>query len=430
MRCGRKIGCPKRVLTLALNALRRLDRFGRFSLEIAVIPFQIYRRVPLLRRPFYQRDQAIAERDCAIAELNALRAERQTPEMTDRTYWWRHRSGKRTAGATGVTGPSTSDDALLVARIIAAYRTANATALGDQGSVWLPSLKYPIHDTLMRREAETIVAPMLRDPGSNMLFYGFDNLSSGTRDPNAIWDDSHHVRVYDDLLRLAEAVGTQRLEYPEGPETRPAPDPEVILRDLDTAFGFNVHFPNPYPDEVGLKTSRGVASYRAVQGLYQAYRVAELVRARPDARVVEIGVGLGRTAFYAQQFGLHDYTLIDLPMTNVAQGYFLGRALGPDAISLFGEDRSGIRILPPVAFLEAADRYDLVVNVDALPELATDTATAYCQAIKARADIFLSINHEYSTLTVREICAGLGMRAESRMPYWLRRGYVDEVFRF
>jgi hypothetical protein len=30
---------------------------------------------------------------------------------------------------------------------------------------------------------------------------------------------------------------------------------------------------------------------------------------------------------------------------------------------------------------------------------------------------------------VREICAGLSMRAESRMPYWLRRGYVDEVFR-
>jgi hypothetical protein len=394
-----------------------------------VIPFQIHRRVPLLRRPFFQRDKAIAERDRAIAELDALRAKLQTLEATDRTYWWRHRSGKRTAGASGVTGRSTADDASLITRIIAAYRTASATALGDQGSVWLSSTKYSIHDALMSREAGTVVAPMLRDPGSNMLFYGFDNLSSGTRDPNAILDNTHHVRVYDDLLRLSEAVGTQRLEYPEGPETQPAPDPEVILRDLDTAFGFAVHFPNPYPDEVGLKTSRGVASYRAVQGLYQAYRVAELVRDRPDARVVEIGGGLGRTAFYAQQFGLHDYTLIDLPMTNVAQAYFLGRVLGPDAISLFGEDRPGIRIQPPTVFLDAADRYDLVVNVDALPELAADTATAYCQAIKARADIFLSINHEYNALTVRDICAGLSMRAESRMPYWLRRGYVDEVFR-
>ncbi len=308
-----------------------------------MIPFQIYRRVPLLRRPFYQRDKAIAERDYAIAELDTLRSEHQTLEAADRSYWWRHRSGKRTAGASGVTGPSTADDALLVARVIGAYRTASATALGDQSSVWLSSTKYSIHDALMSREAETVVAQMLRDPGSNMLFYGFDNLSSGTMDASAIWDNTHHIRVYDDLLRLGEAVGTQRLEYPEGPEQRPVPDPEVILRDLDTAFGFTIHFPNPYPNEVGLKTSRGVASYRAVQGLYQAYRVAELVRDRPDARVVEIGGGLGRTAFYAWQFGLHNYTLIDLPMTNVAQAYFLGRVLGPDAISLFGENRPGIR---------------------------------------------------------------------------------------
>ena len=297
---------------------------------------------------------------------------------------------------SGVTGPSTADDASLVARIIAAYRAASATTLGDQGPVWLSSIKYSIHDALMSREAETVVAPMLRDPGSNMLFYGFDNLSSGTMDANSIWDNTHHVRVYDDLLRLGEAVGIQRLEYPEGPEQRPAPDPEVILRDLDAAFGFTIHFPNPYPNEVGLKTSRGVASYRAVQALYQAYRVAELVRDRPNARVLEIGGGLGRTAFYAHQFGLRDYTLIDLPMTNVAQAYFLGRVLGPDAICLFGEDRPGIRIQPPAAFLDAADRYDLVVNVDALPEMAADTATAYCQAIKARADMFLSINHEYN----------------------------------
>ncbi len=262
-----------------------------------------------------------------------------------------------------------------------------------------------------------------------MLFYGFDNLSSGTMDMNSIWDKVHHARVYDDLLRLGEAVGTQRLEYPEGPETPPAPDPEIILRELDTALGFTIRFPNPYPNEVGLKTSRGVASYRAIQALYQAYRVAELVRDRPNARVLEIGGGLGRTAFYTHQFGLRDYTLIDLPMTNVAQAYYLGRVLGPDAISLFGEDRPGIRIHPPAVFLDAADRYDLVINVDALPELATDTATAYCQAIKARVDIFLSINHEYNATTVREICARLGMRADSRMPYWLRRGYVDEVFR-
>jgi hypothetical protein len=105
-----------------------------------------------------------------------------------------------------------------------------------------------------------------------------------------------------------------------------------------------------FPDVVGLATSGGVASYRAVQALYQAWRIAELVSHHPSASVVEIGAGLGRTAFYARQYGLRDYTIIDLPITNVAQGYFLGRTAAPDAVSLFNESESGLRVLPPAAF--------------------------------------------------------------------------------
>ncbi len=120
-------------------------------------PFQLHRRVPLLRRPLYQRDQAIAERDRAIAELEALRAERNDLETKDNSYWWGHRSGKRIAGTSGVADPSTADDASLIARIIAAYRAANATTLGDQGPAWLSSIKYAIHDALMSGEAETVV---------------------------------------------------------------------------------------------------------------------------------------------------------------------------------------------------------------------------------------------------------------------------------
>ena len=58
--------------------------------------------------------------------------------------------------------------------------------------------------------------------------------------------------------------------------------------------------------------------------------------------------------------------------------YFLGRTLGEKAIRLFGEEEGpGIRILPPAAFLAAADRYDLVVNVDSLTEMARDRAVSY-----------------------------------------------------
>jgi hypothetical protein len=56
------------------------------------------------------------------------------------------------------------------------------------------------------------------------------------------------------------------------------------------------------------------------------------------------------------------------------------------------------------------------------------TAGACCEAIKARTDLFLSINHEIKLLTVRDLCASLGMTSTIRSPYWMRRGYVEEIF--
>jgi hypothetical protein len=38
-----------------------------------MIPFQLHRRIPLVRRPFYQRDKATAERDALRAELDLIK---------------------------------------------------------------------------------------------------------------------------------------------------------------------------------------------------------------------------------------------------------------------------------------------------------------------------------------------------------------------
>ena len=159
-----------------------------------------------------------------------------------------------------------------------------------------------------------------------------------------------------------------------------------------------------------------------IQALYQAWRVPLLTGSVSSSRILEIGGGLGRTAYYAWRSGARDYTIIDLPMTGVAQGYFLDRTLGEDSVCLFGEERSGIRVLPQAAFLDATDRYDLAINVDSLTEMAAETAEAYCSAIKARAGVFLSINHETNPFTVCETCTNVGMPVISRTPYWLRRG--------
>ena len=148
--------------------------------------------------------------------------------------------------------------------------------------------------------------------------------------------------VVRELLLLSEVLGARRLWNPEAPQlTAALPDVETMMLQLDQAVGFRIDFPNPFPDEIGLVTSRGIASRRAVQALYQAARIASLIKENA-ARIAEIGAGPGRTAYYATKFGITDYTIIDLPMSNVAQANFLGRTLGPDMISLFGENRPGI----------------------------------------------------------------------------------------
>jgi hypothetical protein len=367
-----------------------------------VIPFGIHRRIPLVRRPFYQRDQAIRERDALAAELTLLKS-------------------------TAVTPPQFVEDdhGALVDRIIAAYaRSVGVTPQSD--SFWdnaFFGLKRDVHDALMAKD-RVVVADILRDPGRTDLFYGFENLARSLAHGANYGGRDVHL----DLMLLSEAIGATRCRNPEYGEPTALPDVESLVEILDDTLGSSLQFPNPFAGEVGLATSRGVASYRAVQAIFQAWRIVELVGAQPGARVLEIGAGLGRTAYYATQFGVTDYTIVDIPLSNVAQAAFLGRALGTDAIRLFGEEGSGVRILPPPVFLEGDDSYDLVVNVDSLTELAPDVARSYGEAIKARAALFLSINHEHQAFTVRDLFNQIGLTAASRAPYWMRRGYVEEVF--
>jgi hypothetical protein len=190
--------------------------------------------------------------------------------------------------------------------------------------------------------------------------------------------------------------------------------------------------PNPFPSEWGLVSSRGIVSFRVPQALYQAWRIAQLLKGIEKPRVLEIGGGLGRTAFYARQFGIRDYTIIDIPVSSLAQGYFLGRTLGEENVSLFGETAADeqVKIMPPGFFLDGTDRYDLVVNVDSLTEIGRVAADQYWSAIEARAKKFLSINHEANEFTVAQLIGEARHITVSRTPYWMRRGFVEEVVEF
>lgn len=325
------------------------------------------------------------------------------------------------------------DDEALIRRIVAAYQAASRTPLGSSDTRWLTNifdLKRDLHEAMLAGDLATTAA-WLRKPMQSELMNGFDNMAASL----AWWatDDPHHsAQIYHDLISLAEAVGVLAFRNPEHPEVHwPWPAVEPLLEALDRAVGFRITFPNPFAGEIGLATSRGVASYRAVQAIYQAWRIATLMGRAGGARIVEIGAGLGRTAWFAWCAGQRTYTVVDLPLTGAAQAYFLGRVIGADNVCLFGEaPRPGIRIVPPVAFLDADDRYDLAVNVDSMPEMARETARQYVGTIAARCDNFLSINHEANSFCVRELLEGVAFARYARTRCWMRQGYVEEWLAF
>ncbi|MEL2319325.1 hypothetical protein AAER40_27275, partial [Klebsiella pneumoniae] len=170
------------------------------------------------------------------------------------------------------------------------------------------------------------VANLLRNPAASMLFYGFDSIQAqdAPKNEEAFWVAWNHRLTYDSLLQLARAVGVRRVENPEtNIDFDDAPEVEDLLTQLDSALGFKIDFPNLFAGEVGLQTSRGVCNYRASQSLYQAWRIVSLVGGKTPPRVMEIGAGLGRTAYYATRMGIADYTIIDIPLTGVSRGSYL-----------------------------------------------------------------------------------------------------------
>ena len=208
---------------------------------------------------------------------------------------------------------------------------------------------------------------------------------------------------------------------------------EDILAGIDKAC-IPFSMPNPFESEHGLGSSRGVISYRVPQALYQAWRIKQLLKGIQNPRVLEIGAGLGRTAFYANELGIKDYTIVDLPITTVAQGYFLGRALGEENICLGGEqfdgDQNRVKIVVPEIFFAGDKTYDLILNVDSLTEMDFDVAQSYWDKIKVSTNIFLSINHEANKFRVRDLFVeDLNNLIVHRGLYWMRKGYVEELIR-
>jgi hypothetical protein len=398
-------------------------------------------RIPPIRRILVQRDALLREN----RELRGVAAPREAADAEERVIFrierLMHRPFGELSAAPGISTGETVDDSRMVERVLKTYLATAGPSSVEPTAIWkaiFDTRQRPLHDLILGGDAEAVGA-MLRRPGDSDLFWGFDGL---VRDEVLRAKASPAIAMavakmcQDHLVRLAEVIGAVRMENPESLSGRPLAGlwpTDDLLSLIEKATGREVRFPNPFPDEIGVQTGAGVASYRAMHAIYQAWRIHGLLEGIPKPRVLELGGGLGRTAFYARQFGITDYTIIDLPFTGLAQGYFLCRTLGEDQVALQGEGGTGdpdkVKVLNPGSFLDGSDRFDLVLNVDSLTEMDRSTADLYLRRIQSATPLFLSINHERNPFSVKELLDDDRSRIAGvqRYPYGVRRGYVEEL---
>jgi hypothetical protein len=329
-------------------------------------------------------------------------------------------------------------DTTLLLRIKTAYRQSITHYQQPNDTMWasIAEKRQNIHAALLSDD-DDVLSDLLANPAKTELFFGMDTVVGHLVDSITASEPSRiHVleAVKSHFIEMAETIGATRAWYFEAKPNRDELTDvtvENILNGIDKIIGVRLPYPNPFENEFGINTSRGIIVPRTPMAIYQAHRlqtVADLVGGR---KVLEIGPGNGRCAFYAHAMGFDDYTTIDLPMGVVGQACFLAATLGPDKIWMLGDDaslqRGRIRLLPPFAL--SSEDFDIVLNVDSLTEMARDQSVDYLKFAANRSKAILSINHELNTYTVRELAEMADLMTRPiRSSMTIRRGYIEELF--
>jgi hypothetical protein len=356
-------------------------------------------------------------------------------------------------GVTQAAENDSSSDEAIGNRLIAAYRAATSEApRAERGHDmwtliardWYGDLHALIADGDPLR-LTAYLKELPRQPAGQGYFQGraaFDRLVEHPDDQNdrALW-------LMDHLVGLAEAVGLVDVRCPEqgGWSDFQALSAGPLRDAIEHEIGLPVGMPPIFSGLFALESRSRPIHLRSVMAAYAIWTLRHAMvslagKAPRELHVAEIGAGIGFTAFAAHHAGIGRYAIYDLPDVNVAQGYFLLKALPHAAIRLSGETNpdATIAVLHGASFHDTAQAAcDLVLNIDSLPEIDPIEAQRYLATAATRAPWLLSINQESRAMQtadtrqsrVRDLVARAGgFRMIQRSPNWVRAGYVDEIW--
>jgi hypothetical protein len=330
---------------------------------------------------------------------------------------------------------------LAAERLIAAYHNAIAdeqkSPLAREGEdLWTGLIRTELPDLMSMIEAGDAkgLADFLMHFGESFVWFG--GITTCIDGYTQKLDPQHVALTYlDKLICVGEYLGLIGFEFPETTSwgTNLHADINDLIEKIEGALEISITPPMGAIHTDGLETAKGLFHYRHINGLYGGIRVRELNE--DVGPCCEFGGGLGMTAMYARRLGVTDYTMLDLPITCLLAGHYLLHSVGLDSVRLYGEeaDPGTIKILPYWECLNLPEKhYALAVNQDSFPEIADNLIEEYLVQIKRMTkDYFLSINHEgFDPKTVNNFAKrAKGYKKVSRSKYWLREGYVEELFR-
>jgi hypothetical protein len=337
-------------------------------------------------------------------------------------------------------------DEAICSRLIAAFREAQVDEPKTTG-IWSQDVfqqrQRPLTDALQKGDP-SVLAERLAEMFRADFVLGMAIGSLGIAPRSRPAERLICLPILSKLAALGEWQGTVRVENPEQGEAGAAftDGLEALVTNVESALGTSLDFPDvgaAYGIEIGSR----LISFDSADQVYAAARIREAARAYLPAndrplRIVEIGGGYGGMAYWVlQMLQPAEYALVDLPIVNVLQGYFLAQALGESVVSFYGEPARRVRVLPTHAIGEIALPFDVLANKDSMPEIPRDAAVEYLAWARDGCDgLFYSYNQEAAALTdgvrqnvVADIVAAVGGFSRLRRELsWARPGYVEEIY--
>lgn len=319
------------------------------------------------------------------------------------------------------------------------YKLVNNQDQINKDSMWFDILNnYHINFLNSVKKDKKKLEYILNNPHNYNIFYGFDDNCKTIHDNSGFNFNYRYSRlIIDKLISFCEYLGILRLDYPENFRQRyKILDIEKLIIRIEKKINLRLKFNNPFPGEKGINTSRGILQAREIQGIYQAFRIKQILKSKKFKikNVLEFGGGMGRTAYYCYRFGIRNYTLVDLLVPRICQINYLSRIINENKIIVtpkkFDFFKDNIKIISPKFLFSNNFKFDLVFNSDSFTEIDYINQIKYQKYILKNSKIFYSINHENNKYKVSDFFKNINLLDYSKNLYWLRRGYIEEEFKF